>query len=91
MSDVTLLLSVIKRGDTLAANQLLPVVYDELRKLAIKMSDEQDWQCQYQFDAQHTAPRAHRRRTTVGFGAAFIGPPAPVLDALHVAGPVDRP
>lgn len=41
MSDVTLLLSVIKRGDTLAANQLLPVVYEELRKLAaIKMSDE---------------------------------------------------
>lgn len=41
MSDVTLLLSVIKRGDTLAANQLLPVVYDELRKLAaVKMSDE---------------------------------------------------
>lgn len=41
MSDVTLLLSVIKRGDTLAANQLLPIVYDELRKLAaIKMSDE---------------------------------------------------
>lgn len=32
MSDVTLLLSVIKRGDTLAANQLLPAVYDELRK-----------------------------------------------------------
>lgn len=41
MSDVTLLLSVIKRGDTLAANQLLPVVYEELRKLAaIKMSEE---------------------------------------------------
>lgn len=41
MFDVTLMLSVIKRGDKLAANQLLPVVYDELRKLAaIKMSDE---------------------------------------------------
>jgi RNA polymerase sigma factor (TIGR02999 family) len=41
MSDVTMLLSVIKRGDTLAADQLLPVVYDELRKLAaVKMSDE---------------------------------------------------
>jgi RNA polymerase sigma factor (TIGR02999 family) len=41
MSDVTRLLSVIKSGDRLAANQLLPVVYDELRKLAaFKMSDE---------------------------------------------------
>ncbi|MDB5384592.1 MAG: sigma factor [Planctomycetaceae bacterium] len=41
MSDVTLLLSVIKRGDTRAASQLLPLVYDELRKLAAKkMSDE---------------------------------------------------
>lgn len=41
MSDVTLLLSVIKRGDTLAANQLLPVVYHELRKLAAaKMAAE---------------------------------------------------
>lgn len=41
MSNVTLLLSVIQRGDTLAANELLPVVYEELRKLAaVKMSDE---------------------------------------------------
>lgn len=41
MSDVTLLLSVIQRGDRLAANELLPVVYEELRKLAaVKMADE---------------------------------------------------
>ena len=41
MFDITQLLSVIKRGDKLAANQLLPLVYDELRRLAaVKMADE---------------------------------------------------
>lgn len=41
MSDVTLLMSVIQRGDRLAAHELLPVVYEELRKLAAaKMSIE---------------------------------------------------
>ena len=41
MSDVTLLLTAIERGDSLAAEQLLPLVYDELRRLAAsKMSNE---------------------------------------------------
>ena len=34
MSEVTRILSAIKQGDPLAAEQLLPLVYDELRKLA---------------------------------------------------------
>jgi RNA polymerase sigma factor (TIGR02999 family) len=34
MTDVTRLLSEIERGDPTAAEQLLPLVYDELRKLA---------------------------------------------------------
>src|SRR5262249_17764606 len=34
MSDVTRILSAIEAGDTHAAEQLLPLVYDELRKLA---------------------------------------------------------
>lgn len=34
MSDVTRILSAIERGDPQAAQQLLPLVYDELRKLA---------------------------------------------------------
>lgn len=34
MSDVTLILSRIECGDPAAAEQLLPLVYDELRKLA---------------------------------------------------------
>jgi RNA polymerase sigma factor (TIGR02999 family) len=34
MSDVTQILAAMERGDPLAAAQLLPLVYDELRKLA---------------------------------------------------------
>jgi hypothetical protein len=34
MSDVTRILSAIERGDPLAAEALLPLVYDEPRKLA---------------------------------------------------------
>ena len=34
MSDVTRILSQIESGDPSAADQLLPLVYDELRKLA---------------------------------------------------------
>ena len=34
MNDVTLILSRIENGDPSAADQLLPLVYDELRKLA---------------------------------------------------------
>ena len=41
MSDVTQILSQIESGDPSAAEQLLPLVYDELRKLAAaKMADE---------------------------------------------------
>src|SRR5271154_3512555 len=34
MNDVTRILTAIEQGDGQAANQLLPLVYDELRKLA---------------------------------------------------------
>jgi RNA polymerase sigma factor (TIGR02999 family) len=45
MSDVTRILSAIERGDTAAASKLLPLVYDELRKLAAqKMAHEQPGQ-----------------------------------------------
>ena len=41
MSDVTQILEQIESGDPVAAEQLLPLVYDELRKLAAaKMSQE---------------------------------------------------
>src|SRR5262245_8155346 len=41
MSEVTRILSDIEQGDSHAAEQLLPLVYDELRKLAArKLADE---------------------------------------------------
>ena len=41
MTDVTRILSAIEQGDSSAAEQLLPLVYDELRKLAAaKMAQE---------------------------------------------------
>ncbi len=41
MRDVTLILSAIEQGDTKAAEKLLPLVYEELRRLvAHKMSKE---------------------------------------------------
>jgi len=45
MSDVTRILSAIDQGDPHAAEQLLPLVYDELRRLASeKMDDEKPGQ-----------------------------------------------
>ena len=45
MNDVTCLLSAIERGDPQAAEQLLPLVYDELRRLAAaKMACEKPGQ-----------------------------------------------
>jgi RNA polymerase sigma factor (TIGR02999 family) len=45
MSDVTQILERIQEGDPAAAEQLLPLVYDELRKLAgLKMAQEKPGQ-----------------------------------------------
>jgi len=45
MSDVTRILSAIEQGDPLASKQLLPLVYDELRKLAAaKLAQEKPGQ-----------------------------------------------
>lgn len=45
MSDVTRILSAIEQGDLQAAEQLLPLVYDELRKLAaLKLAREKPGQ-----------------------------------------------
>src|SRR5438105_4857822 len=45
MSDVTHILNAIEQGDPKAAERLLPLVYDELRKLAAqKMAEEKPGQ-----------------------------------------------
>jgi RNA polymerase sigma factor (TIGR02999 family) len=41
LKDVTRILNAIEEGDTQAAEQLLPVVYDELRKLAAQRMKEE--------------------------------------------------
>ena len=44
MSEVTRILSKIEQGDPTAAQQLLPLVYEELRKLAAaKLSSRETW------------------------------------------------
>ena len=56
MSDVTLLLTGIERGDPVAADQLLPLVYDELRKLAAcKMEAERPGHSLQATDLVHEA------------------------------------
>ena len=45
MSDVTQILSEVERGNPAAAERLLPLVYDELRKLAAtKLANEKPGQ-----------------------------------------------
>jgi RNA polymerase sigma factor (TIGR02999 family) len=45
MTDVTRILNAIEQGDAKAANELLPLVYEELRRLAaLKMSQEKPGQ-----------------------------------------------
>ena len=45
MTDVTRILSAIEQGDAQAAEQLLPLVYDELRRLAAqKLAQEKPGQ-----------------------------------------------
>ena len=42
MNDVTQLLDAVARGDVQAADQLLPLVYDELRRLAANYFDQEN-------------------------------------------------
>ena len=42
MNEVTLILSNIEKGDALAAEQLLSLVYEELRKLAVVARQNRD-------------------------------------------------
>src|SRR5438552_5963983 len=69
MSDVTRVLSAIEQGDPRAAEQLLPLVYDELRKLAAqKLAQEQPGQT-----LQATALVHEAYLRLVGGGAASFG------------------
>lgn len=73
MSDVTQILSAIEQGDSQAAEQLLPLVYEELRRLAgHKLAHENPGQTLQATALVHEAylrlvgseiPRVYRDRT----------------------------
>jgi RNA polymerase sigma factor (TIGR02999 family) len=64
MSDVTRILSAIEQGDPHAAEQLLPLVYDELRKLAAqKLAQERPGQT---LEATALVHEAYLRLVDVG-------------------------
>jgi RNA polymerase sigma factor (TIGR02999 family) len=68
MSDVTRILSAIEEGDPHAAEQLLPLVYDELRKLARqKLAREQPGQT---LDATGLVHEAYLRLVPSGDASA---------------------
>ena len=69
MNDVTRILSAIEQGDPGAASQLLPLVYDELRKLAAqKLAREQPGQT---LEATALVHEAYVRLVGDGDGAAL--------------------
>src|SRR5262245_56795818 len=73
MSEVTRILSAIKQGDPRAAEQLLPLVYDQLRRLAAaKLARETPGQT---LDATALVHEAYLRLVGGEQGA----PPPPVL------------
>src|SRR5262249_41561610 len=68
MTDVTRILSAIQRGDPHAAAQLLPLVYDELRKLAAqKLAHEKPGQT---LDATGLVHEAYLRLVASGDASA---------------------
>ena len=81
MADVTQILSAIEQGDPHAAEQLLPLVYDELRKLAAaRLAEEKPGQT---LQADRPGPRGlpaaggRRDSRSTGTAAATSSPPPP--------------
>ena len=71
MNDVTRILSAIEHGDPQAAEQLLPLVYDELRKLAAqRLAQEKPGQTLQATALVHEAYLRLVERTTPGAGTA---------------------
>ena len=65
MTEVTRILSAIEHGDPHAAEQLLPLVYDELRKLASQ-------------NLAQEAPGQTLQATALGLKQAFVNQPVEV-------------
>src|SRR5262249_239406 len=72
MSDISRILSAIEQGDSRAAGQLLPLVYDELRRLAAQMlTRERPGQT---LDATALVHEAYLRLAGSGAASAPQGP-----------------
>ena len=81
MTDVTQILSEIEHGDPAAAERLLPLVYDELRKLAAaKLANEKPGQTLQATALVHEAYLRlvdSRARPSTGTVAAISSPRPP--------------
>ena len=80
MNDVTRILSAIEQGDPQAAEQLLPLVYDELRKLAAqRLAQEKPGQTLQATALVHEAylRLVGERGPGAGTAAATSSPPPP--------------
>src|SRR5436190_4136861 len=83
MSDVTQILSAIEQGDPSAAEKLLPLVYDELRKLAaVRLAQEKPGQT---LQATALVHEAYLRLV----GPACRAGPEPSADANERSRPAD--
>jgi RNA polymerase sigma factor (sigma-70 family) len=92
MSDVTRILSQIESGDPAAAEQLLPLVYDELRKLAaVRLAHEKPGQTLQATALVHEAylrligPGVGTKETGVGTDSFAANAPSPA-PAFHSRG-----
>jgi hypothetical protein len=74
MSEVTVILAASEQGDPHAASQLLPLVYDELRRLAAqKLAHEQPGQTLQPTALVHEAYLRLGRERSARFRTAGLG------------------
>lgn len=86
MSDVTRILSQIEQGDPQAAEKLLPLVYDELRKLAAaKLAHEKPGQT---LQATALVHEAYLRLMGGGVGDSRLGAEGRVCEGLPETDPL---
>jgi hypothetical protein len=87
MSDVTQILTAIERGDPKAAEQLLPVVYDELRQLAAqKLAQEKPGQTLQATALVHEAYLRLAAGRTTNNAAGEVTPPRNAFTGLAPPG-----
>jgi hypothetical protein len=83
MNDVTRILAAIEHGDPLAAEQLLPLVYDELRKLAAqRLAREPDGPSREAMTRIAQRPRNERKRAFVFVNNRLEGNAPTTIEAV---------